>query len=170
MKVVFVQDVPNVAKGGEIKNVAPGHARNFLFPKGYAVPATPNELKRVEARLKAEVKKRAEESGEARAVAERLKEVSLVFAKRTTAKGHVYGSVSSIAIHQELKKLGFAIEKPMIQLENPIRQLGTQEVTIDLGKDVTAQIKVTIEAATEGQAVHEDDEKPAEVEPQQPSA
>jgi len=162
MKVVFVQDVPNVARGGEVKNVAPGHARNYLFPKGYAVPATPNELKRVEAGLKAEAKRRAEESNEARAVAERLKEVSLTFAKRTTAKGHVYGSVSAIAIHQELKKLGFAVEKSMIQLETPIRELGTKQVTIDLAKDVTAEIKITIEAAAEGQAVHEEDEKPAE--------
>ncbi len=162
MKVVFTQDVPNVAKGGQVKTVAPGYARNYLFPKGYAVPATPHELKRVEARLKAEAKRRAEESNEARAVAERLKEVALTFAKRVTTKGNVYGSVSAVAIHQELKKLGFAIEKSMIQLESPLRQLGTHEVTVELAKDITARIKVTIEAAAEGQAVAEDDEKAAE--------
>ena len=65
MKVVFVQDVPNVALEGEVKEVKKGHARNYLFPKGFAVPATGEELKRVEARQRTAVKRREEQMAEA---------------------------------------------------------------------------------------------------------
>ena len=154
MKVVFVQDLPNVAEEGDVKEVKRGHARNYLFPKGFAVPATADELKRVEARQRAAAKRREEQKAEAQGLAGTIEGVSLVFAKKVTSKGNIYGSVSNTAIMQELKKLGHNVEKTMVKLDEPLKQLGEHEVGIELAKDVIAKIKVTIEAA-EGEAVEE---------------
>ncbi len=154
MKVVFLQDVPGVGHAGDVKNVADGHARNFLLPRGLAALATVQELKRVEARKKAAEKLREQQAKEAQGAAEVMQSVSLVFAKRVGSKGAMYGSVSSTAIAQELKRLGHSIEKTMIRLPEPIRQLGIHEVEIELAKGVVARIKVNVEAAK--------DEGPAE--------
>ena len=149
MKVVFLQDVPNVAQAGEVKNVADGHARNHLLPKGFAVLATPAEIKRVEARQQAEARRHDQHTQEAQALAQVFQDISLVFSKRVGAKGNIYGSVSSTAISQELKRLGHTVEKTMIKLEEPLRQLGTHDVEIELAKGMVASIKVTIEEAKE---------------------
>ncbi len=154
MKVVFVQDVPNVADAGEVKEVKRGHARNYLLPKGFAVPATAEELKRVEALKRAAAKRREEQAAEAQGMAGTIDGVSLVFAKKVTSKGNIYGSVSSTAIQQELKRLGHIFEKSMIKLEEPLRQLGEHEVEIELTKEAVAKIKVIIEAA-EGEKLEE---------------
>lgn len=164
MKVVFVQDVPNVALEGDVKEVKKGHARNYLFPKGFAVLATSEELKRVESRQRAATKRREEQAAEALGVAGTMAGISLVFAKKVTSKGNIYGSVSNTAIQQELKRLGHSVEKSMIKLEDPLRQLGEHEVEIELSKDAIATIKVTIEAA-EGEKAEEKAEAAAVEEP-----
>ncbi len=158
MKVVFVENVPGVADVGDVKSVANGHARNYLLPKGFAVAATKEELKRVESRKRAEAKKREEQMAEVRGIAGIIDGVSLVFAKKVTSKGNIYGSVSNVAIQQELKHLGHNVEKSMIKLEEPLRQLGEHEVEIELTGDTIAKIKVTIEPV-EGEA---DEEKTVE--------
>jgi len=166
MKVVFVQDVPNVGLEGDVKEVKKGHARNYLFPKGFAVLATAEELKRVESRKRAATKRREEQAAQMQGVAGTLDGIALVFAKKVTSKGNIYGSVSSTAIQQELKKLGHIVEKSMIKLEEPIRQLGDHEVEVDFGKEIVAKIKVTIEPAegdkADEEAVAEESEAVAE--------
>ena len=155
MKVVFIQDVPDVAQAGEIKDVANGHARNYLFPKGFAVLATPTEIKRVEARRQAEARRLDQHIQEAQALAQVFQDISLVFPKRVGAKGNIYGSVSSVAISQELKRLGHTVEKTMVKLEEPLRQLGTHDVDVELAKGVVATIKVTIKEAKEEKVTEE---------------
>lgn len=149
MKVVFLQDVPGVAQSGEIKDVANGHARNYLFPKGFAVLATPEEIKRIEAKQRAEEKRLNEQMQEAQVLAQSLGDISLVFPKRVGARGNIYGSVSSVAISQELKRRGHTVEKPMIKLEEPLRKLGSHDVEIELAKGAIATITVIIEEAKE---------------------
>ena len=149
MKVVFLQDLPGVAHAGEVKDVADGHARNYLFPKGFAVLATAAEIKRVEARRQTEARRRDQQMEEAQALAQVLQDISLVFARRVGAGGNIYGSVSSTAIAQELHRRGFKVDKHLIRLKEPIRKLGTHEVEIELGKGVVARIKVMIEEAKE---------------------
>ena len=149
MKVVFLQDVPEVAQAGEVKEVADGHARNYLFPRGLAVLAAAAEIKRVEARSQAEARRRDQQLQEAVALAESLQGVSLVFAKRVGSRGNIYGSVSNTAIAQELHRRGFNVDKHLIRLEEPLRKLGAHEVEIELGKGLLARIGVTIEEAEE---------------------
>jgi len=149
MKVVFLQDVTNVAQAGDIKDVADGHARNFLFPKGFAVLATPTEVRRVETKRQAEARQQNQYLQEAQAVAQAIQDISLVFPKRVGSKGNIYGSVSSTAITQELQRQGHKIDKHRIRLAEPLRKLGTHEVEIELAKDSVAKLTVTIEEAKE---------------------
>ena len=160
MKVVFVENVPGVADVGDVKEVANGHARNYLLPKGFAVAATKEELRRVESRKRAEAKRREEQRAEAQGVAGTIEGVSLTFAKKVTSKGNIYGSVSNVAIQQELKRLGHDVEKSMIKLEEPLRQLGEHEVEIELAREVVAKIKVTIEPAEGEPAGEKTEESP----------
>ncbi len=174
MKVVFTENVSGVAQIGDVKNVADGHARNYLFPKGLAVLATPDELRRVESRKRAAAKLLEQQAEEARGAAGELDGISLVFAKRVGSKGNIYGSVSAIAIHQELKRMGHAVEKSMIKLGEPFKQLGTHDVEIELAKGAIATIKVTIEEATveaKEETLAEDAvQEPAEEIPEEPLA
>src|SRR3972149_9441661 len=103
MKVIFIEDVPNVAKAGEAKEVADGYARNFLLPKKRAVVASPAELKKLEDLHKAEDRRQVRSEQEAKALAERLGGMTLVFKRRTGGKERLYGSVTSEDIAHELK-------------------------------------------------------------------
>jgi large subunit ribosomal protein L9 len=142
MKVIFLQDVPQVAQAGQVKEVADGYARNYLIPRKLAVLAQlqavsqmETRAKRVEGRLIAEIKELASQL--------EGKEVSLK--AKAGAKDKLYGSITSADIAAELKNAtGLEIDKRKIELEEPIRQLGSYEVTVKLGQDVTPKIRVTV--------------------------
>lgn len=169
MKVVFVQDVPNVAEVGDIKEVKKGHARNYLLPKGLAVLATENELRRIESRKRAAVKLREEQKAQAMGLAGSIDGIVLTFAKRVTSKGNIYGSVSATAIQQELKHLGHTIEKSMIKLDDPIRQLGEHEVEVELNREAVGRIKIVIVPA-EGTASAEEEAETSQDTVEEPQA
>lgn len=150
MKLVFLEDVPNVAKAGEVKEVADGFGRNFLLPQKLAVVATPAELKKVEGQRQAEVRRQARGEQESEALAERLRSMTLVFKVRAGAKDRLYGSITSSDIAQEIKRLsGHDIDKRKIELEESIHELGNFRVSIRLTKNVVAAIEVFVEAEQE---------------------
>jgi len=152
MKVVFLQDVPNVARAGEVKEVAAGYGRNFLIPKKLAALADAQAISQVKTRDETEVQVDTELTELARAL--EGKEVNLK--ARAGAKERIYGSVTSADIAAELENVtGLAIDKRKIELDEPIRQLGSYEVSIKLGKDIAPKVKVTV---TEEEAPRE--EKP----------
>jgi large subunit ribosomal protein L9 len=141
MKVVFLQDVPNVAKAGEIKEVAAGYGRNFLIPRKLAALASPQAISQVETGGKAQ----ARTDGELVELAQQLegKEVSLK--AHAGAKERLYGSITSADIAAELEKVTkITVDKRKIELDEPIRQLGSYELTVKLGKDITPKITVNV--------------------------
>jgi len=141
MRVVFLQDVPNVAKAGEIKEVAAGYGRNFLIPRKLAALASPQAMSQVETSDKVQ----ARTSDELVELARQLegKEVSLK--AHAGAKERLYGSITSADIAAELESAtGLVVDKRKIELEEPIRQLGSYELTIRLGKDITPKIMVSV--------------------------
>jgi large subunit ribosomal protein L9 len=153
MKVVFLQDVPNVAKAGDVKEVADGYGRNFLIPRKLAALASPQAISQVKTGEK--VQARTDE--ELTELASRLegKEVSLK--AHAGAKERLYGSITSADIAAELESAtGIAVDKRKIELDKPIHKLGSYELTIKLGKDVTPKITVKV---IEEETVEE--EKPA---------
>jgi large subunit ribosomal protein L9 len=141
MKVVFLQDVPNVAKAGDVKEVADGYGRNFLIPRKLAALASPQAISQVKTGEKAQASTE-EELGE---LAQQLegKEVSLK--AHAGAKERLYGSITSADIAAELESAtGIAIDKRKIELEKPIHKLGSYELTVKLGKDITPKITVNV--------------------------
>jgi large subunit ribosomal protein L9 len=141
MKVVFLQDVPNVAKAGEVKEVAAGYGRNFLIPRKLAALASPQAMSQVVTSDKAQ----ARTDEELVELAQQLdgKEVSLK--AHAGAKERLYGSITSADIAAELEKVTkITVDKRKIELAEPIRQLGSYELTIRLGKDITPKITVNV--------------------------
>jgi large subunit ribosomal protein L9 len=142
MKVIFLQDVPQVAQAGQIKEVADGYARNYLLPRKLATLAQPQAVSQIEAKTK---KMEAHLTAELQELASQIegKEVSLQ--AKAGAKEKLYGSITSADIAAGLKDItGVEIDKRKIELEEPIRQLGSYQIAIKLGKDINPKIKVTV--------------------------
>jgi len=142
MKVIFLQDVPNVAQAGQVKEVADGYARNYLIPRKLAALAQPQAVSQIETRAK---KMEVRLTTEMKDLASHIegKEVSLK--AKAGAKDKLYGSITSADIAAELQNVtGLEIDKRKIELEEPIRQLGSYEIALKLGKDITPKIKVTV--------------------------
>jgi large subunit ribosomal protein L9 len=157
MKVVFLQNVEGSGRTGEIKEVADGFARNFLLPRRLAAAATPDAVKRAEARAVVETRRQAELDEQARALAEGL--VPIVITARVGEKGRLYGSVTSGDIAEEVTKLvGQEVDRHMLVLEEPIKDVGIYEVPLHLTRNVEA--KVMVEVVGEAVAVEEKEEAP----------
>ncbi len=165
MKVVFLQDVPNVASVGEIKEVADGYARNFLIPKKLALLAGPSAVSTMEAQLKAKARNQDQIEAELVELANRLEGKEVILRAQVGAEDRLYGSITSADIAAELESTtGLAIDKRKIELAEPIRQLGSYEVAIRLGKDIVPKIRVSV---TEEETPKEE-EKPLKKEEKAP--
>ena len=148
MKVIFLKNVPK-GKRGEIKEVADGYARNFLLPKGMALPATPSAMKaaKVMSDEKAEIQARQHE--EMSRIVQELEGKELHFKAKAGVKGRLHGAITTASIADELSRLtGFDIDKKKVELEEPLHQLGSYDVMINLGTGTEAKIKVVIEEET----------------------
>jgi len=147
MKVIFLEDVPNVGKAGQIKEVAEGYGRNYLIPRKLAMPARPDDIKNVEAQIKARARLEAKTEAEMKALAADLKGKEITLSARAGQQDRLYGSITSADIAAAMEKqLGVNVEKRKIEITEPIHQLGIYEVPIKLGKDISTSIKVTVTA------------------------
>ncbi len=145
MKVIFLQDVPNVARAGEIKEVASGYGRNFLLPQKLAVLASSPAISLVEAQRKINARNQQQTGAELVELANQLDGREVFLKARVGAKDRLYGSITNADIAAELESIaGLVIDKKKIELAKPINQVGSYEVTIKLAKDVIPKIKVTV--------------------------
>ena len=145
MKVIFLEDVPNVARAGEAKDVADGYGRNYLIPQKLAVLAGAQAMSLVEAQQRKRAKHQAETDAELAKLGEQLEGVEITLKARTGGKERLYGSITSSNIASEMESsLGITVDKRKIELEEPIHQLGSYEVAIKLAKDIIPKIKVTV--------------------------
>jgi len=151
MKVVFLQNVEGSGRTGEIKEVADGFARNFLLPRRLAAPATADAIKRAEAIAAAEARRQAELDKEARSLAEKLS-APIVITVRAGEQGRLYGSVTAADIAEEASKLaGEEVDRRLLVLEEPIKEVGIHEVPLRLTHNVEATL--IVEVVGEGVAV-----------------
>ena len=144
VKVILRTDVPKLGNAGEIKNVAPGFARNYLIPRGLATQATDAALaafKKGEAKRAATLAKAADG---AKALAGKLEGTKLSFTRATAAEGKIFGSVGRNDIAKSLKTAGFEIDRNLIALEAPIKAIGEFDVEVKLHPQATAKIKVSV--------------------------
>ena len=144
MKIVLREDVDKLGDRGQVVNVAAGYARNFLFPKALAFEATPGNMRQIELRKKVWVVREAKETEEANKLAARISEIKLVIAKKVGEHDALYGSVTSQEIAELLKAKGFEVDRRKIHLQDPIRSVGTFEVTIKIHRQVSAKVSVEV--------------------------
>jgi large subunit ribosomal protein L9 len=152
MKVVFMEDVPNVGKAGQIKDVADGYGKNFLIPHKLAVPARPQDIKAVEAQIEARARIAAKTEAEMKVLAGELEGKEIIIKAKVGQQERLYGSITSVDVAVGLESSFHAIvDKRKIELAEPIRQTGSYEVPIKLGKDIATKIKVTVIAEESAQ-------------------
>ncbi|TCP52540.1 LSU ribosomal protein L9P [Tumebacillus sp. BK434] len=147
MKVIFLQDVKGQGKKGEVKEVSPGYAQNFLFSKNLAVEATAEAINRHKQQAAGEARKAAGLLQEAKDLAAVLKETTVVLKTKAGDGGRVFGAISTKQIAdalKEQKKLN--IDKRKILLDEPIKALGTTVVTLKLHPEVTTEMRVQVVA------------------------
>jgi len=145
MKVIFLQDVPSVARAGEIKEVASGYGRNFLIPQKLALLASSPAVSLAEAQRKIGARNQQQTEAELVEMASKLDGREVFLNARVGAKDRLYGSITNADIAADLESTtGLVIDKKKIELAKPINQLGSYEVTIRLAKDVKPKIKVTV--------------------------
>lgn len=147
MRVVFIEDVEGVAFGGEVKEVKNGFARNYLIPKNLAAPATHNNLQRIHKLTKNAAVTRAHRLDEMKNLAGTLDGSEITIEMRAGANNRLYGSVTGTMVADALaEKTGIPIERRLVQLDDPIREVGTYEVPLRLYAEINASIKVIVYA------------------------
>lgn len=144
MEVIFIKDLKNQGKKGQVKNVKDGYAENFLIKNGYAVKKTKENLLKLNQEQTKKAKEDAANKEEAKLLKEKLSKVTLEFKVKTGEGDRVFGSISIKQIKDELAKQGYKIEKSSIELTNNISSLGFHNVNINLYPKITAQIKVHV--------------------------
>lgn len=144
MKVILRQDNENLGKAGEVVNVKPGFARNYLFPRSLAYPALPNYLRMLEEEKRQKQQRQHKEKKLAQELAEKLSSVSLTISASVGEEDKMFGSITSQDIADALKQQGYEIDRKKIVLEEPIKALGIYSVPIKLYPEVEAHVKVWV--------------------------
>jgi len=144
LKVILTEHVAPLGPAGTIVDVAPGYARNFLIPQGKALAATAGNLTRVEQLSKRQAVQVLKEREAAQAQVARLAAVTLTIPQRVGEMERLYGSVTSAMIAEALAAQGFEIDRKQLELPEPIKKLGTYEITVRLAPEVKTQLKVEV--------------------------
>lgn len=151
MRIVLLKDVKRLGAMGEVRSVADGYARNYLIPRGLAVPATDAALQQVKAKAAAQRREASQEKEQAQTVAERLEGAELMFQAKAGETGRLYGSITNADIAERLTALaGEPVDKRKIVLPEPIKDLGKTYVEVKLHGDVV--VRVTVIVASEEEA------------------
>ncbi len=144
MKVILRQNVDKLGAVGDVVEVAKGHARNYLVPRGLAYMATEKNLKRVEEEKREQAKQEIKSVELARERAAVLGDTSLTFVVKATEDDQLYGSVAEVDIAEKLVEKGFNVDKKDILLDEPIKALGVFTIDVRIHSEVTGQLKVWI--------------------------
>ena len=147
MIVILKQDVQGTGRAGEVVKVSDGYARNMLIPRGMALEATEGNIRSLEKQQALQKKKAAENKAHAEAQAEDLKSKKVTLKAKAGEGGKLFGAITGKDISEALKdQLGYDVDKKKIELENPIKNIGTYTATLKLYPEVKGTIKVEVEA------------------------
>lgn len=144
MKVILKEDVENLGGAGSVVNVTDGYARNFLFPRRVAIPATGQNMKSFEHEKRVVEARKAKQKKEAETVKAKLEKVSLSIAKKVGEQDKLFGSVTTQDIEKAFQAEGFNIDKKDILLPEPIKALGVYTVPVRVFDEVLANTKVWV--------------------------
>ncbi len=145
MKVILLENIPKIGKAGEEHDVSPGYYRNFLKPRNLALEATKKNLKLLEQKKLQMQRAAVREMKDAKMIAERLEDLTLVARLKAGEEDKLFGSVTTGDIAEMLKEKGFDIDKKRIETSETINKLGLYTVHVHLHPDFTARVKVLVE-------------------------
>jgi large subunit ribosomal protein L9 len=146
MEVLLLKDLKELGQAGDVKRVAEGYARNYLIPRGLAVMATPGAIKQAEKQRQAAARRQVKELSQAQALAQALDGLTVTFQARAGESDRLYGSITNANIAEALEEqVGQEVDRRKIDLEEPLKQLGTHAVTIRLAPQAEAKVTVVIE-------------------------
>lgn len=145
MKVIFIKDVKGQGKKGQVKEVSEGYATNFLLPRGLVRPATDGNVKTLENQSAAEQRRKDQEKEEAQQLGKKLDELTLTMKAKAGEGGRLFGAITSKQIAEFLaSSQGITIDKRKIELNDPIRHIGTFQVGVKLHTEVKARFTVQV--------------------------
>ena len=145
MKVILKADVDSLGKSGDLKDVSNGYARNFLIPRDLAVPAAGGAYRAWQHDIASREEIRKKERAEAEIAATRIGSTTLTMGVKVGEGGKLYGSITAKDIADALARRGFDIDRHKIDLDEPLRQLGTYKVAIRVYQDMTPEVTVAVE-------------------------
>jgi large subunit ribosomal protein L9 len=145
LKVILTKDVPKLGKSGEMKQVADGYATNFLIPQGVAVPAAGGAYRAWQHDIASREEKRVKERAEAEIAATRIASTTLTMGVKVGDGGKLYGSITSKDIADALARRGIEIDRHKIELDEPLKTLGTYKVAIKVFQGMTPEVTIVVE-------------------------
>ena len=146
MKIILKEDIYGLGYKDDVVTVKNGYGRNYLIPQGKAILATPAAEKMLAEELKQRAHKLAKIKADAEALAASLNGVSVSIATKASESGKVFGSVTSVQIAETLAEKGFTVDRRLIALKEPLKELGAHKVVIKLHKEVSAEVEVVVVA------------------------
>jgi len=153
MKVVLMQDVPNLGNIGEIKEVSGGYGRNYLIPKGFAQMATPGLIKQAQERAAAQQRRNQKARAGFEHIAQQINGQTLRFEVRVGELDRLYGAITNADIADKLQQqLGVEVDRRKIELGDPIKRAGVYSVAVRLATDLDARLNIVVEGAQSAQA------------------
>jgi large subunit ribosomal protein L9 len=144
MKVILTQDVDTLGQKGDVVEVKPGYGRNFLIPRSLAVVASTSNVKRYEEEVRQQARQLEQKRKDAEAMTARLSQTEIVLQKPVGEEERLFGTVTTQEIVDELKKLGYDVDRRKVSLNQDIRTLGTYTAAVRLHPEHTAEVKVTV--------------------------
>jgi large subunit ribosomal protein L9 len=145
-EVILREDVPNLGHIGDVVRVRPGYARNYLLPRGLAIDASHGNLRTLEHEKRVLGAKAERQRQAAEGVKSKLEGLSVTVRALAGESGRLFGSVTNLDVERLLAERGFTIDRRRILLPDPIKDLGTHAVVVQIGGNVRATIQVTVEA------------------------
>lgn len=147
VKVILTDEVRGLGNRGEVVSVAAGYARNFLLPKELAYLATPGNMKRLEQERRRYDVAQAKEKDQAATVAKAFDGLTVTIRKKAGEHDALYGSVTASEVAEALEAKGITVDRRRVELEEPIKRLGTHVVHVRLHREVVAALKVEVVSA-----------------------
>lgn len=144
MKVIFLEDVENIGKKYEVKEVKNGYARNFLIPQKMVKPATKQALKWLENQREVLAKEAEEDLKKAQELASRLDGNEVTISLKVGEEGQLFESINPQKISERLNEMGFNVSKSQIKMDKPIKELGEFPIKIDLDHNLEVEINLII--------------------------
>jgi large subunit ribosomal protein L9 len=146
IEVILREDIKTLGRAGDMVRVKPGYARNYLLPQGLAYEATEGNKKRIAAETRVKAARGQAERAEAERVAATLNEVTLTLTGKAGEEGKLFGSITSQDVADALARQGHPVDRRRIELDHPIKTIGSHTVTVRLHPEVHADVRVSVVA------------------------